>query len=1340
MKQHFIPLILSLVTLSLTAANAQLWQPITEGTATLYAEYEEAYFQKTKGEYFKVDKRHLRKQINKNGKLKQRVELEIPMPDGEYIGVILTETKLLPKELKEKFPLINSWSGVSGNKTVYADYGAHGLHIMVLHAGEPIFVDPIKPGSDIYISYKKSDFVTEKAPMECHFDDRIHIPDDYEPFDRNEPVQRPESPTESVSQMKTFRLALACTGEYATFHGGTTEKVMSAMTTTMNRVNGIYRRDVGVQMQFIPNNEEIIFLDPDTDPYSNYSPSDLLRENQQTIDDIIGNDNYDIGHVFSTGGGGLARLRSVCNNRWKAGGETGLSSPIGDPYDIDYVSHEIGHQFGANHTFNNACNGNRNNNTAYEPGSGNTIMAYAGICAPNVQSRSNALFHLGSLEEMNAFIETLSCPEIEEYENTPPEISTANAEIIIPTGTPFFIDIDASDEDGDLLTYAWDQMENDIVTQPPTGDDTSGPLFRSFDPTENSRRYFPSFLSLAGGSNKRWEVVPNVSREILFGITVRDNSIDAPRVSTGNVKVEAIHTGASFKVTFPDKLYFHPRKSYLDLTWEVAGTDKAPFNSASVDIFLLDNRNYEIIDTIAIDVPNNGAFPIPFDESAETSYRILVQSHEHNFFNISDIIAMRNDLQLKVLQSGDFFCPGNVDTLQFLIPGRYEEEIELNLSGIPEGMEYEVIPSVTYGNEPISIVLSDNNNPVQPGDYEIQATLQVMGVSDLISFDYTVGVGNIEAPQVEIKEHNNTHLSVNWNEIAPGLIYEVELARDADFINIEESFETQSTAVILHASRGDNFVRVRSVSDCETTEWSVVHAYSSCSEENLLGKNYILEGAWETDSEDGAQVIGDDDLLHFGTEGGENTSSASIEFFLPENIEAGHLRIPFLVEGESGECASDVSVTLMGEGGEILAIKTLDECLANNEQGVLSLSMSCTENMRNLTLQIEATITAQTFYAVKMLSVDLVSCLDGCNAISTPTELISMGNNYASCEFGAQNEFQYLVVGEDSMIAGINTLGEEIGGFEISLMHNKYDAHYSTASGYSLAVLERAFKLNKMADCYTAEDYKVRLFFSKTEYEVIRDYNSYVDSPEKLGVSLLQHSGAHLNKETKVLLNSSVPDIAGLSENLIALDVEVPVSNGVLIIHGLKEELADVWYRLEAEPVDTAINISWELREDEQLTQLYLERSMDDATFETLDSVIFDGSETYPMDFSYLDKDVESQVGYFYRIKVVDQHKDTYYSPSKMAGIDISTAVSDAQVIDVNIYPNPHSDFVMIEHDKPGDYQVKVYDVNGRLMDVLQYQGARYEYRSDKLSQGVYYLKFYESEIYEGSLPLIKTP
>ena len=129
--------------------------------------------------------------------------------------------------------------------------------------------------------------------------------------------------------------------------------------------------------------------------------------NNFALGQLVGADNFDIGHIgLGLNGGGVAGL-GVVGGADKAGGCTGLPQPIGDFYAIDYVAHEMGHQMGGDHTFNgtqtNCSGGNRNGPTSVEPGSGSSIQAYAGICrSDNLQPHSDPYFSFKSIDEFEA--------------------------------------------------------------------------------------------------------------------------------------------------------------------------------------------------------------------------------------------------------------------------------------------------------------------------------------------------------------------------------------------------------------------------------------------------------------------------------------------------------------------------------------------------------------------------------------------------------------------------------------------------------------------------------------------------------------------------------------------------------------------------------------------------------------------------------------------------------------------------------------------------------------------------------------------------------------------------
>ena len=287
-------------------------------------------------------------------------------------------------------------------------------------------------------------------------------------FSRNPVAQRIQG------SYLTYRLAVSATPEYVTAVQGIgtpLDDAMAEIVTAINRVNQIYERDLGIRLVLIANNN-LLIDDMDVNGFSNNDQFALLSENQVWVDNTIGIANYDIGHIFSTSNGGVAVLASVCDNSTSlaladqgtaAMGVTGLPNPTGDLFYIDFVAHEIGHQFGANHSFNGttgSCGtGSRNASTAFEPGSGSTIMAYAGICdLEDIQPNSDATFHAGSMSEIHNFtIAGGACNGTLNASNPTDPDASAGIDRTIPVGTPFMLQGTGTDIDlpADTLSYQW---------------------------------------------------------------------------------------------------------------------------------------------------------------------------------------------------------------------------------------------------------------------------------------------------------------------------------------------------------------------------------------------------------------------------------------------------------------------------------------------------------------------------------------------------------------------------------------------------------------------------------------------------------------------------------------------------------------------------------------------------------------------------------------------------------------------------------------------------------------------------------------------------------------------
>ncbi|MFM2393351.1 MAG: hypothetical protein RLZZ546_1333, partial [Bacteroidota bacterium] len=378
-----------------SAVIAQMWNSVTVDSTPLKGQRD---FYPKKFKLYQIDdqslkatleKAELDKDLYKNGSAKifesAKTFIDVPTADGVIHRFGIVEYKMMESPLQKEFPFIKTYYGVDKNQNrIFIDHTLYGFRAIIYEGfTKKTFIDYYtRQDMNTRIVYYKSDY-TARKDFSCKVLHELDV-------ERKPNISNRAGDTIS----RTYRLAVAATGEYTAFHGGTVPQAMSAITTSVNRVNSVYMLDFSTQLILVAANSSIVFTNGGTDPYDNLDGVAMLSQNQTTCDNTIGSGNYDLGHVFSTGGGGVASLGVPCSNSFKARGVTGSTSPIGDPFDIDYVAHEMGHQFGANHTFNNsttgACNGNQNVSTAVEPGSGSTIMAYAGICgAVNIQPNSD---------------------------------------------------------------------------------------------------------------------------------------------------------------------------------------------------------------------------------------------------------------------------------------------------------------------------------------------------------------------------------------------------------------------------------------------------------------------------------------------------------------------------------------------------------------------------------------------------------------------------------------------------------------------------------------------------------------------------------------------------------------------------------------------------------------------------------------------------------------------------------------------------------------------------------------------------------------------------------------
>ncbi|PWL27750.1 MAG: hypothetical protein DCO96_10625 [Fluviicola sp. XM-24bin1] len=769
------------------------------------------------------------------------VTLDLPLPDGTMETFRIENAPVMEASLQAMYPNIRTFTGVSisdPGKTARIDHTPQGFHGMIMIAGaSTVYIDPYSFGggdTEHYIVYERTHFRSSAVKSA---DCAVTTTTTTQPVD-------PTAMSFGSCELRTYRLALAATGEYTAFHGGTVAAAAAAQVTTMNRVNGVYERDAAITMVIVAGNNNLIFTNSATDPYTNNDGFTMLGENQTEVDATIGNANYDIGHVFSTGGGGIAGLGVVCSTGNKARGVTGSSAPVGDPFDIDYVCHEMGHQFAANHTQNNNCN--RNNATAMEPGSASTIMGYAGICAPNVQSNSDDHFHGVSLEEIGSFITGVghTCPVVTPLSNTAPTITGTNAAgIYVPSGTPFSLTATATDPDGDILTYNWEQMDNQVATMPPVSTATGGPAFRSFSSSTDPTRYFPNLTALAAGGPFTWEVLPTVTRTMNFRCVVRDNAAGGGCNDHTDVTINIDGGSGPFVVTYPSATGIVWNGLTTEtVTWDVAGTTNAPVNCANVDILLSTDGGLTYPTVLATNTQNDGSQAITVPNTPTTTARVMVRSASGTFFDISDnnfeITGATFDYTLTTTNNVQTVCSPNdaVYTIDIGEIGGYSDPVTLSVSGLPAGAtsSFSVNPVTPVGSTVLTI---SNTGAVTPGSYTFSVDATSTSGPKTLSLDLNINNGSPAAVTLTAPADAATGVSTGttftWTASPEsGATYEIDIAADPGFTTIIDNATGLATNSYTSASLSASttyYWRVRVVTGCGNSPYSATFSFTTSS-------------------------------------------------------------------------------------------------------------------------------------------------------------------------------------------------------------------------------------------------------------------------------------------------------------------------------------------------------------------------------------------------------------------------------------------------------------------------------------------------------------------------------
>ncbi|MEE9352662.1 MAG: zinc-dependent metalloprotease family protein [Thiotrichaceae bacterium] len=807
-------------------------------------------------------------------------QLTLPLPNGESLVVNVTESSMMAPELAEQYPQIKTYR-VDGNenKGIYGaiDVTPRGFHAMLfMRDGTRLFIDPRKSGdATFYISYYDKHYhPAEKDPLKCSLESHDHEP---EKDDFNSSLKTAlRTAQRTGTELRTYRLAMAATGEYTTFHGGTVAGGLSAITTTVNRVNVIYERDLAIKLELVANNNLLVFTDASNDPYSNGDGDAMIDQNQTEIDNTIKTANYDIGHVVGTGGGGLAQLAAVCGSN-KARGITGSTTPSGDAFDIDFVAHEIGHQFGGTHTFNSttgSCSGgNRTGSTAYEPGSGTTIMAYAGLCGGtnNTQSNSDAMFHVTSIVQIGAYIDDVTggsaCGTPTSLGNQQP-VSNAGSDYTIPANTPFELTGSGTDANLDTLSYSWEQVDAGMASDINVVESDNA-IFRTFLPKDTSTRVFPVLSSILNNTTSKGETLPSLARTLNFSLAVRDQK--------GGVAADemllTVANSDGFKITSHNLAGVLGPSSSTEVTWNVANTASSPIDCSAVDIlFSTDGGN--TFSLVSDDTANDGSetITIPASTSVTSAARFKVKCADNIFFDISDLdLSIQTSgltIQSAILSnigSNHVAEPG--ETVHLTIPiESFDSTVATNVSGVLSSTTAST--NITVANSTYPDIQSSTkvNNATAyevqiPANHncglEIPLTLNasyLLGSNSNIASDFSISVGvqssasQANSTSQSIPDNDTTGITSSVTLTGQGIITRANISVD---VNINHSY--RGDLILDLTSPQGTTVRLKGTDTSDGTDNLVGNFPTNFTPEQTLsafdGEN--LDGTWALKISDG---------------------------------------------------------------------------------------------------------------------------------------------------------------------------------------------------------------------------------------------------------------------------------------------------------------------------------------------------------------------------------------------------------------------------------------------------------------------------------------------------------
>ncbi|MDA8730826.1 M12 family metallo-peptidase [Flavobacteriaceae bacterium] len=788
------------------------------------------------------------------------VVINFPDKKGNMERFQVSETSTLAPEIAIKYPNIKTYIGFSldnpGGRIRFS-VTPQGLKTMSTYPNKPaLFTVPLNKGDEsLYITYDRSMRIDSKKDFECLTENE------------NVPIKEIISFNRDANDqiLRTLRIAISTTGEYTNFwddgddtNGDAQEDALAALVSTLNRTNEVFEVDMAITFQLVTGTE-IIYPTSSTDPYTGSFNSQL----QSTLTSEVGESNYDIGHLFNYGGnnGNAGCIGCVCVDGQKGSGFSSHSFTdndggpnMDDFFDIDYVPHEIGHQMGGNHTFSQSNEGTGVN---YEPGSGTTIMGYAGITGANdVQDHSDPYFHYGTINQVLNNLDTRTCWTSSEITNNPP-VADAGDDYTIPQGTAFKLVGSATDSDEeDVLTYTWEQVDSGTTTSSNFGPTkTSGAVWRSRPPSSNPTRYMPVRSRVLSGElteanpqetedNTSWETVSTVGRALNFALTVRDRSEtngvgQFPQSDFDFMTVTVDGDSGPFAVTSQTTNETWNVGESQTVTWDVAGTDTGSVNTSSVNIYLSTDGGLTFPFLAASNVANDGShtFSVPPADGDSDQLRVMVEGNDNIFYaiNSTNFSLQESEFAMTVEEPSVTVCSPNDVIYNFTYNTflGFTGTTSFSTEGLPSGLSATFSSNTaSTDGEGIELVIS-NIGVLNEGTYNFQITGTSGAIVKSTDVDFSVFSNILEIPVLTSPSMNITGVGLSpvfsWEEISNTSSYDIEIATDQQFSSVLFS-ENISTNSFSGASLEESTVyywRVKAKNTCGEGDFSEISSFTT---------------------------------------------------------------------------------------------------------------------------------------------------------------------------------------------------------------------------------------------------------------------------------------------------------------------------------------------------------------------------------------------------------------------------------------------------------------------------------------------------------------------------------